>query len=41
MSYGTPEWQSWVLGEKAGFEHIKAAYEAGINVRHPIAIYHH
>ena len=33
MSYGSPEWQPWVLDEIAGLEHIKAAYEAGINVR--------
>jgi aryl-alcohol dehydrogenase-like predicted oxidoreductase len=25
MSYGTPEWQGWVLGEEEGLEHIKAA----------------
>ncbi|WVQ82243.1 hypothetical protein IAT38_004371 [Cryptococcus sp. DSM 104549] len=31
MSYGDPEWQDWVLGEKDGIEHIKYAYEAGIN----------
>lgn len=30
MSYGSPEWSGWVLGEKEGVEHIKAAYEAGI-----------
>ncbi|QRV76351.1 aldo/keto reductase family protein [Ceratobasidium sp. AG-Ba] len=30
MSYGSTEWQPWVLGEKEGIEHIKAAYEAGI-----------
>lgn len=41
MSYGTPEWQPWVLDEMAGLEHIKAAYAAGINVCYPIAIYHH
>jgi len=41
MSYGTPEWQPWVLDEKAGLEHIKAAYEAGINVRDPVFTYHH
>ena len=40
MSYGTPEWQPWVLGEDAGLEHIKAAYEAGINVSYPIVVYH-
>jgi hypothetical protein len=31
MSYGSAEWQGWVLDEKAGLEHIKAAYDAGIN----------
>ncbi|KAJ6623549.1 aryl-alcohol dehydrogenase [Mycena sp. CBHHK59/15] len=31
MSYGTPEWQSWVLPEEEGLEHIKVAYDAGIN----------
>lgn len=41
MSYGTPEWQPWVLDEKAGLEHIKAAYEAGINVRYLVAIHPH
>ncbi|KAF5346876.1 hypothetical protein D9756_010574 [Leucocoprinus leucothites] len=31
MSYGTPEWQEWVLGEAESIKHIKAAYDAGIN----------
>ncbi|KAL7418666.1 hypothetical protein Q5752_006349 [Cryptotrichosporon argae] len=31
MSYGTPEWQGWVLDEKTSIEHIKYAYEQGIN----------
>jgi len=31
MTYGSPEWQKWVLGEKDGIEHIKFAYEHGIN----------
>lgn len=31
MSYGTPDWQSWVLPEEEGIKHIKAAYDAGIN----------
>ncbi|KAJ6569793.1 aryl-alcohol dehydrogenase [Mycena vulgaris] len=31
MSYGTPEWQSWVLAEEEGLKHIKFAYDAGIN----------
>ncbi|KAH8826675.1 Aldo/keto reductase [Flagelloscypha sp. PMI_526] len=31
MSYGSPEWESWVLGEQEGIEHIKFAYENGIN----------
>lgn len=25
MSYGTPEWQAWVLSEEEGIKHIKAA----------------
>jgi len=31
MTYGTPEWQGWVLGEEDGLKHIKAAFDAGIN----------
>ncbi|KAJ7774942.1 NADP-dependent oxidoreductase domain-containing protein [Mycena metata] len=31
MSYGTPEWQTWVLPEEEGLKHIKVAYDAGIN----------
>ncbi|TFK35320.1 aryl-alcohol dehydrogenase [Crucibulum laeve] len=31
MSYGSPEWQKWVLPEEESIEHIKVAYEAGIN----------
>ncbi|KAL1754901.1 NADP-dependent oxidoreductase domain-containing protein [Schizophyllum commune] len=31
MSYGSPEWQAWVLPEEEGIKHIKAAYDAGIN----------
>jgi aryl-alcohol dehydrogenase-like predicted oxidoreductase len=31
MTYGTPEWQGWVLGEEEAFTHIKAAFDAGIN----------
>lgn len=30
MTYGNKEWQPWVLGEKDAIQHIKAAYEAGI-----------
>lgn len=30
MSYGDSGWQEWVLGEKEGIEHIKFAYEHGI-----------
>ncbi|KAH9980101.1 Aldo/keto reductase [Lactifluus volemus] len=30
MSYGTPEWQKWVLGEEEGIAQIKFAYENGI-----------
>ncbi|KAH9006295.1 aryl-alcohol dehydrogenase [Lactarius hatsudake] len=31
MSYGDPHWQPWVLGEKETTEHIKFAYEHGVN----------
>ncbi|KAF8728409.1 hypothetical protein AX14_006684 [Amanita brunnescens Koide BX004] len=31
MSYGTPEWESWILGEDESLKMIKAAYDAGIN----------
>ncbi|RPD55352.1 Aldo/keto reductase [Lentinus tigrinus ALCF2SS1-7] len=30
MSYGSPEWQSWVLPEEEAIEHIKFAYDHGI-----------
>ncbi|KZT33901.1 Aldo/keto reductase [Sistotremastrum suecicum HHB10207 ss-3] len=30
MTYGSAEWQPWVKDEKLGMEHIKAAYDAGI-----------
>ncbi|KAI0260235.1 Aldo/keto reductase [Gloeopeniophorella convolvens] len=30
MSYGSPEWQKWVLGEEEGIAQIKFAYENGI-----------
>ncbi|TFY76633.1 hypothetical protein EWM64_g7378 [Hericium alpestre] len=30
MSYGSPVWQGWVLGEEEGIKHIKAAYDLGI-----------
>jgi hypothetical protein len=31
MTYGSTDWGEWVLDEKTGLEHIKAAYDAGIN----------
>ncbi|KAJ6512274.1 aryl-alcohol dehydrogenase [Mycena vulgaris] len=33
MSYGSPEWHDhrWILSEEVGMEHIKFAYDAGIN----------
>lgn len=31
MQYGDKKWQEWVLGEKEAIEHIKYAYEHGIN----------
>jgi hypothetical protein len=32
MSYGSKSWQEWVLEERDGIEHIKAAFAAGVNV---------
>jgi len=31
MSYGDPKFEPWVLGEKDAIEHVKFAYEHGIN----------
>ncbi|KAJ7085004.1 aryl-alcohol dehydrogenase [Mycena crocata] len=31
MTYGTSGWQEWILPEEVGLEHIKFAYDAGIN----------
>ncbi|KAG8944225.1 hypothetical protein FRC04_002092 [Tulasnella sp. 424] len=31
MTYGSSQWASWVLDEAEGMEHIKAAYDLGIN----------
>ncbi|KAL8830752.1 MAG: hypothetical protein Q9191_001252 [Dirinaria sp. TL-2023a] len=31
MSYGSPEWQSWVLNEEASLPLLKHAYDVGIN----------
>jgi aryl-alcohol dehydrogenase-like predicted oxidoreductase len=31
MTYGDSRWQGWVLDEKTGIEHIKTAFDAGIN----------
>ncbi|KAG8927828.1 hypothetical protein FRC01_006883 [Tulasnella sp. 417] len=39
MSYGSPEWQGWVLGEEEGIKHIKAAYDMGINAFDTANIY--
>ncbi|CAE6477306.1 hypothetical protein ACGC1H_005923 [Rhizoctonia solani] len=30
MSYGSKDWAGWVLGEEEAFEHIKTAYDLGI-----------
>lgn len=31
MSFGDPEWQSWVLDEEASLPLLKAAYDRGLN----------
>lgn len=32
MSYGSPDWQNWVLPEKEAIEHIKFAYVLYLDV---------
>jgi len=39
MSYGSPEWDSWVLEEEEGIKQIKAAYDAGIQTFDTANIY--
>ncbi|TRM56993.1 NADP-dependent oxidoreductase domain-containing protein [Schizophyllum amplum] len=39
MSYGSPEWQAWVLPEEEGIKHIKAAYDLGIQTFDTADIY--
>jgi len=39
MSYGDSHWQSWVLGEKEAIEHVKFAYEHGVNTFDTANIY--
>jgi len=39
MSYGTPEWSPWVLGEEESIAQIKAAYDAGIQTYDTANIY--
>ncbi|KAI0047529.1 Aldo/keto reductase [Auriscalpium vulgare] len=39
MSYGTPDWEKWVLGEEEGISHIKFAYENGIQTFDTADIY--
>ncbi|KAI9441508.1 aryl-alcohol dehydrogenase [Lactarius indigo] len=39
MSYGDSRWQQWVLGEKEAIEHIKFAYEHGVNTFDTADIY--
>jgi aryl-alcohol dehydrogenase-like predicted oxidoreductase len=39
MSYGSPEWRKWVLGEEEAIEQIKFAYENGIQTFDTANIY--
>ncbi|KAG8907353.1 hypothetical protein FRB99_004600 [Tulasnella sp. 403] len=41
MSYGTKDWQGWVLNEDEGIEHIKLAYDLGINAFDTANVYSH
>jgi aryl-alcohol dehydrogenase-like predicted oxidoreductase len=31
MSFGSPDWQSWVLDEEKALPLLKAAYDRGLN----------
>jgi aryl-alcohol dehydrogenase-like predicted oxidoreductase len=31
MSFGTPDWQEWVIDEAAALPLLKHAYDAGLN----------
>ncbi|KIO29822.1 hypothetical protein M407DRAFT_21074 [Tulasnella calospora MUT 4182] len=39
MTYGSSQWASWVLDDAEGMEHIKAAYDLGINTFDTADIY--
>jgi aryl-alcohol dehydrogenase-like predicted oxidoreductase len=39
LSYGEAAWQPWILDEEQGLQHIKAAYDAGINTFDTANIY--
>ncbi|QRV87476.1 aldo/keto reductase family protein [Ceratobasidium sp. AG-Ba] len=41
MSYGSAEWQKWVLDEEEGIKHIKAAYDLGIQTFDTANVYSH
>ncbi|KAK2467733.1 hypothetical protein APHAL10511_000028 [Amanita phalloides] len=41
MTYGTPEWEKWVLPEEESLKLIKAAYDSGINTFDTANVYSH
>jgi len=41
MSYGDRQWRRWVLSEEEGIEHIKVAYDLGINAFDTANVYSH
>jgi len=41
MSYGTPEWQEWVLDEEKSLPLLKHAYDVGLNTWDTADIYSH
>ncbi|KAG8906652.1 hypothetical protein FRC01_007931, partial [Tulasnella sp. 417] len=41
MSYGSKEWEPWVLEEDEALEHIKLAYDLGINAFDTANVYSH
>ncbi|RMZ80978.1 hypothetical protein DV738_g2387, partial [Chaetothyriales sp. CBS 135597] len=41
MSYGSPEWQQWILGEEESLPLLKYAYDAGIRTWDTANVYSH
>lgn len=41
MSYGSPEWQEWVLDEEKSLPLLEHAYKVGLNTWDTVSSIHH